>query len=127
MSVADKLKLGTESFSVEGTITSITTTADGGTANVVGKAGHYGKVWLTYNFLVNPKHETQGSVTGVARGLTDDGDMNQGIRNGVWTRDGHIMTIYSFDDVTDGFINLCVETWNLRDDSVNFEFSRVEK
>ena len=127
MSVADKLKLGTESFSVEGTIRSITTTADGGTANVVGKAGHYGKVWLTYNFLVNPKHETQGSVTGVGRGLTDDGDMNQGIRNGVWTRDGHIMTIYSFDDVTDGFINLCVETWNLRDDSVNFEFSRVEK
>ena len=54
MSVADKLKLGTESFSVEGTITSITTTASGATANVVGKAGHYGKVWLTYNFLVNP-------------------------------------------------------------------------
>ena len=127
MSVADKLKLGTESFSVEGTITSITTIANGATANVVGKAGHYGKVWLTYNFLVNPKHETQGSVTAVGRGLTDDGEMNEGIRNGVWTRDGHIMTIYSFDDVTDGFINLCVETWNLRDDSVNFEFSRVEK
>ena len=62
MSVADKLKLGTESFSVEGTITSITTIANGATANVVGKAGHYGKVWLTYNFLVNPKHVLQMNI-----------------------------------------------------------------
>lgn len=127
MSVAEKLKLGSESFSVEGTITSITTTSTGATANVTGKAGHYGKVWLTYNFLVNPKHDTQGSVTGVGRGLTDEGEVNDGIRNGVWTRDGHIMTIYSLDDVTDGLINFCVETWDLREDSVKFEFSRIEK
>jgi hypothetical protein len=31
------------------------------------------------------------------------------------------------DDVTDGVINFCVETWDLRDDSVKFEFSRVQK
>jgi hypothetical protein len=127
MSVADKFTLGSESFSVEGTITSITNTPDGVTANVTGKAGHYGKVYLTYNFLTNPKHETQGSVTGIGRAIADDGESNEGIRNGVWTRDGHIVTIYSLDDVTDGAINFCIETWDLRDDSVKFEFSRVQK
>ena len=127
MSVADKFKLGSESFPVEGIITSITNTSTGATANVTGKAGHYGKVYLTYNFLVNPKHETQGSVTGIGRAITDDGDANEGIRNGVWTRDRHIMTVYSLDDVSDGLINFCVETWDFRDDSVKFEFSRVQK
>ena len=31
------------------------------------------------------------------------------------------------DDVSDGVINLCVETWDFRDDSVKFEFSRVQQ
>ncbi|MEE2965106.1 MAG: hypothetical protein VX427_13325 [Acidobacteriota bacterium] len=127
MSVLERLKLESESYSVEGTITSVTSTATGTTANVTGKAGHYGKVYLTYNFVVNPKHETQGSVTGIGRAITDDGESNEGTRNGVWTRDGHIMTVYSLDDVSDGQINLCVETWDFRDDSVKFEFSRVQK
>ena len=127
MSVADKFKLGSESHAVEGTIISITNTPTGATANVTGKAGHYGKVYLTYNFLVNPKHETKGSVTGIGRAITDDGEANEGIRNGVWTRDGHIMTVYSLDDVPDGLINFCVETWDSPDDSVKFEFSRVQK
>ena len=127
MSVADKFHLEDESFPVEGTISSITQNQNGMTINVTGKAGHYGKVWLTYNSLVNPKHETQGSFTGIGRAITDDGEVNEGIRNGVWTRDGHIVTVYSLDDVSDGVINFCIEKWNLRDDSVKFEFSRVKK
>jgi hypothetical protein len=126
MSVADKFTLGSESFSMEGTITSITNTPNGVTANVTGKLGHYGKAYLTYNFLTNPKHETQGSVTGIGRAITDSGEANEGIRNGVWTRDGHMLTIYSLDDVSDGVINFCIETWDFRDDSVRFELSRVE-
>ena len=65
MSVADKFRLEDESYAFEGTITSSTQTQTGSTFNVTGRAGFYGKVWVTYNFLVNPKHETQGSFTGV--------------------------------------------------------------
>ena len=54
MSVADKFHLEDESFQVEGTISSITQNQNGMTINVAGKAGHYGKVWVTYNSLVNP-------------------------------------------------------------------------
>ena len=127
MAVAEKFKLENETFSVEGKITSVTETQTATTFNVTGKAGHYGKVWLTYNALVNPRHATQGSFTGVGRAITDDGEVNEGIRNGVWTRNGHIVTVYSLDDVSDGVINFCVETWDLRDDSVKFEFSRVQQ
>jgi hypothetical protein len=127
MSVADKFTLQTENFSVEGSITSITNTPNGVTANVTAKAGHYGKVYLTYNFLTNPKHDTQGSVTGIARTVEDSGESNEAIRNGVWTRDGHVITVYSLDDVTDGVINFCVETWDLREDSIKMDFSRVQK
>ena len=127
MSVADKFKLEDENYEFEGTITSSTQTQTGSTFNVTGKAGFYGKVWVTYNFLVNPKHETQGSFTGVGHSITDDGEAQGGIRNGVWSRDGHVMTVYSLDDISDGVLNFCVETWDFRDDSVKFEFSRVQK
>ena len=78
MSVADKFKLEDENYEFEGTITSSTQTQTGSTFNVTGKAGFYGKVWVTYNFLVNPKHETQGSFTGVGHSITDDGEAQGG-------------------------------------------------
>lgn len=127
MSVADKFKLEDETFSLEGKITSNTQTANGSTVNVTGKAGIYGKVYLTYNFAANPKADTQGSFTGIGRGLSDEGEANSATRGGVWTRNGHVITIYSLDDVTDGALNFCIETWDLGDDSVKIESSRVKK
>ena len=58
MSVADKFRLEDETYAFEGTITSSTQTQTGSTFNVTGKAGFYGKVCVTYDFLVNPKLQT---------------------------------------------------------------------
>jgi len=64
---------------------------------------------------------------GVGGAITDDGKASDGIRNGVWTRDGHIVTVCSLDDGSDGVVNCCVKTWGSCDDSVKVEFSRVQK
>ncbi len=76
---------------------------------------------------MNRNHEIQGSFTGVGRAITDDGKANDGIRDGVWTRDGSVELVCSLDDVLDDVVDFCVETWILRDDSVKFEFSRAQK
>ena len=74
MFVADKFRLEDETYAFEGTITSSTQTQMGSTFNVTGRAGFYWKVWVTHNFLVNPKLETQCSFTGVGSSITDDGE-----------------------------------------------------
>ena len=65
-----------ESFSVEGTVTGVELTADGGTINAVGNAGRYGKVFLTWNMTLNPNSDSKvplrdeawvSMMTGIAR------------------------------------------------------------
>ena len=35
--------------------------------------------------------------------------------------------VHSLDDISDGVLNFCVETWDFRDDPVKLEFSRIQK
>ena len=79
---------------------------------------------------MNPKLETQGVVNGIGRAVSDEGEVKAGIRNGVRTRDGHVITVYSLDDVSTAVLNFCIETWDLHDDSVGsvkLEFSKVQE
>ena len=110
-----------------GNITSVTLTDDGGVINVVGNTGDYGKVWLTYNLkLDNPNHRTQGSFSGRATAINDAGTRNAASRQGVWEREGNIISFYSLDDVTDGNFYLCLTEMNLTTDSVEMKFYSVK-
>ena len=111
----------------KGEITSVTLTNEGGVINVVGNTGQYGKVWLTYNLkLDNPNVATQGSFSGRATAINENGERNAASRQGVWERKGNILHFYSLDDVTDGKPNFCIEKWDLEKETIELSFSRIE-
>ena len=110
-----------------GEITSVTLTNEGGLINVVGNTGPYGKVWLTYNLkLDNPNIATQGSFSGRATAINEDGERNAASRQGVWERKGNIIQFYSLDDVTDGNFYLCITEMNLTTDKLEMKFYSVK-
>ena len=113
--------------SFTGNITSVTLTDEGGVINVVGSTGKYGKVWLTYNLkLDNSNYPTQGSFSGRATAINDQGERNAASRQGVWERKGNILNFYSLDDVTDGNFYLCITEMNLTTDALDMKFYSVK-
>ena len=125
MSLAEQLKLEEETFSFELKITSITQSKEGTQVNATGTVGRYGKVWLTYDFTANPKQEHTGSFVGIGRAVTDDGVANEGQRRG--GGDGLTGTVYSLDDVSDSAPNFCVEHWDLKAETIQLQFARLER
>ena len=112
-----------EKFTLSGKVTSIVLTDQGGVINVSSKAGRYGKVFLTYNLKRdNPNNDAQGSFSGRGVGISDDGNRNAGSRQGVWKREGNIITFHSLDDVTDGNRNFCISKLNLTDETLEMTF-----
>ena len=96
-----------DSFSVKGEMMNLELSDSGGVITVKAIAGKYGRVFLTYNMSSNPNSKTQGSFTGRAMGIDDNGNREFATRNGVWTREGTTLTMHSLDDLTDGAQNLC--------------------
>ena len=96
-----------ESFSLKGKMLNVELTDAGGVVTVEGIAGRYGRVYLTYNMTLNPNSDSQGAFTGRGMGISEDGARQAGSRNGVWKREGTVITFHSLDDVTDGNQNLC--------------------
>ena len=124
---ANSLDIRGDANLFSGKITSVTLTDQGGVINVVGNTGEYGKVWLTYNLaLDNPNYPTQGSFSGRATAINDEGSRNAASRQGVWERKGNIISFYSLDDVTDGNFYLCLTDMNLSTDTVDMKFYSVK-
>jgi hypothetical protein len=112
-----------EEVSLTGSITSISLTDIGGVINVVSDNDKYGKTWLTYNIkLSNPNTQDQGSFNGRATAINTDGTRASATRQGVWTRNGHIYSFMSLDDVSDGNQYLCITEMNLMTDKVEMRF-----
>jgi len=112
-----------EEVSLTGSITSISLTDIGGLINVVSDNDKYGKTWLTYNIkLSNPNTQDQGSFNGRATAINTDGTRASATRQGVWTRNGHIYSFMSLDDVSDGNQYLCITEMNLMTDKVEMRF-----
>ena len=112
-----------EEVGLTGSITSISLTDIGGVINVVSDNDKYGKTWLTYNIkLSNPNTQDQGSLNGRATAINTDGTRASATRQGVWTRNGHIYSFMSLDDVSDGNQYLCITEMNLMTDKVEMRF-----
>lgn len=96
---------------------------DGGTINITGHQSDYGLIYLTYNMKENPNHETQGTFSGRAVGLANSGEKNDAVLNGVWSRSGRTLTLYSLDDVSDGNLYFALIKVNLVEESAEISFS----
>ena len=55
MSLANQMKLEDEISTFELKITSMTQTPNGTQVNATGTVGRYGKVWLSYDFIIQNK------------------------------------------------------------------------
>ena len=126
MSLKDQLKLEDQINSFELKITSMTSSAAGVQVNASGTVQRYGKVFLTYNFQNNPTQQETGSFTGFGWGVTEEGARNQGERRGVFVSNGLTGTVYSLDDVSDGNPNFCIERWDLTNETITLQFSRIQ-
>ncbi len=121
------LNITDKPFEFTGKISSITLNDNGGVINAVGNTSQYGKVWLTYNLkLDNPNSANQGSFSGRAVAIDDNGNRNSASRQGVWERIGEVMHFRSIDDVSDGNQFLCFTKINLIDDSLEMKFYSVK-
>ena len=93
-----------ESFPAEFNITSWTSNASGSAMTtaegIVGEG--YGKVYLNYDFVSNSADKNQGDFSGGARTINNDGVMVAGTLQGIWQRDGKIVTMYTLDQFSNG-------------------------
>ncbi len=104
-------------------VTSVCLSEKGATINITGQQEDYGLIYLTYHLEENPKHETQGSFKGTACGLSVEGKKTDAKLNGVWSRSGRSVTLYSLDDVSDGNLVFAIIKINLVEESAEIYFS----
>nr|WP_271877393.1 hypothetical protein [Rhodopirellula sp.] len=117
-----------ETFQFESAkITDVTLNDDGGTINITGHQKDYGLIYLTYHLKENPNHNSQGSFNGRAVGLSADGQSVPAVLNGVWSRKGHTLTMYSLDDVSDGNLYFAVIKVNLVEETADIYFSSFDR
>ena len=122
-SLANAFDIDGDELSLSGSISSITLTESGGEINVVSDNERYGKTWLTYNLrLSNPNSSDQGSFAGRATAIDADGNRASSIRQGVWSRSGHVYSFMSLDDASDGNQYLCITEMDLMTDKVEMRF-----
>lgn len=92
-----------ESFPAEFNITSWISKTDGSSMTAVGIVGEgYGKVYLNYDFVSGSTDKNQGYFSGGIRTINNDGEMVAGTLQGIWTREGKIVTMYTLDQFSNG-------------------------
>ena len=125
MALENLIKLEDELLSAEGSVSSVILGDSGGTITGKIKVSIYGSVYVNYTLSMNPKIPGQGSMVGNASAIDDEGVSNTAALQGVWKRTGHVMKIYCFDNISDGYISLAVVSIDFRDDSIRVDFSRM--
>ncbi len=92
-----------ESFPAEFNITSWTSDINGIALTAEGDVGEgYGKVYLSYDFVSSSADKNQGDFSGDIRTINNDGVMVAGTLQGIWKRDGKMVTMYTLDQFSNG-------------------------
>lgn len=89
-------------------VTSIIPIPGGSTIVCEGNLGKYGKVFASYNIISNSATKNAGNFDGEGRALLEDGTAIGASLQGVWRRDGQIITIHSLDDASNGDQNYSI-------------------
>ena len=92
-----------ESFPADFEMTSWSSTADSSSLTAEGIVGEgYGKVYLSYEFKSNSTDRNKGNFNGSLRSINNDGVMVAASLQGIWKRDGKIVTMYTLDSFSNG-------------------------
>jgi len=111
-----------ESFPADFNITSWTAEDGKSTITSEGVVGEgYGKVYLTHTFNVNSDDGMSGDMVGQARTVNQDGELQFASLQGVWSRDGKIVSIHSFDSLNNGVLNLAQGRVDLFEGTLSFK------
>ena len=92
-----------ESFPADFEMTSWSSTSDSSSLTAEGIVGEgYGKVYLSYEFKSNSTDRNKGNFNGSLRSINNDGVMVAASLQGIWKRDGKIVTMYTLDSFSNG-------------------------
>jgi len=116
-----------ESFDANFKISSWTATKNGSVITSEGIVGEgYGKVYLTHTFSSNNPEGSSGDFVGQARTINKDGEMRFASLQGIWERDGTIVTMYTLDGVTNGVMNYAKGKVDLFAGTLSFEVFPID-
>ena len=103
MNTSFAFEVSGESFPADFEMTSWSSTSDSSSMTAEGVVGEgYGKVYLSYEFKSNSNNRNKGNFSGSLRSINNDGDMVAASLQGIWKRDGKIVTMYTLDSFSNG-------------------------
>ncbi len=103
MNTSFAFEVSGESFPADFEMTSWSSTSDSSSMTAEGVVGEgYGKVYLSYEFKSNSTDRNKGNFNGSLRSINNDGVMVAASLQGIWKRDGKIVTMYTLDSFSNG-------------------------
>ena len=90
-----------------------------------GQMGEYGKVYVTYELHIDSSG-VSGLVTGQGRGFIDAETVLSGVFSGIWSREGSIVKMRNFVNISDGSKNLDLISFDGRDNTITVDAYIVE-
>lgn len=92
-----------DSFPAEFTMTSWSSSATTSSLTAEGVVGEgYGKVYLSYEFFSTTADRLKGNFTGSLRSINQDGDLVAASLQGIWKREGTMVTMHTLDAFSNG-------------------------
>ncbi len=89
-----------------------------------GEAGEYGRVYLSYEFTDKLGMGSQGEFTGFA--WTQNGeDVNTATLQGVYKKEGRVFKLYTFDNVSNGKLNVATGVVDFVARTMKFSVSEI--
>ena len=116
-----------ESFPADFEMTSWSSTSDSSSLTAEGIVGEgYGKVYLSYQFKSNSADRNKGNFNGSLRSINNDGVMVAASLQGIWKRDGKIVTMYTLDSFSNGDMIYAKGLLDLVESTIKFTAFPIE-
>ena len=116
-----------ESFPADFEMTSWSSTSDRSRLTAEGIVGEgYGKVYLNYEFKSNSTERNKGNFNGSLRSINNDGVMVAASLQGIWKRDGKIVTMYTLDSFSNGDMIYAKGLLDLVESTIKFTAFPIE-
>ena len=108
-------------------MTSWSSTSDSSSLTAEGIVGQgYGKVYLSYEFESNSTDRNKGNFNGSLRSINNDGVMVAASLQGIWKRDGKIVTMYTLDSFSNGDMIYAKGLLDLVESTIKFTAFPIE-
>ena len=116
-----------DSFPADFEMTSWSSTSDSSSLTAEGIVGEgYGKVYLSYEFKSNSTDRNKGNFNGSLRSINNDGVMVAASLQGIWKRDGKIVTMYTLDSFSNGDMIYAKGLLDLVESTIKFTAFPIE-